>query len=65
MMRSLTSGVIKSVLIRRLVVCNAEQGQRLDIQQQGYDDVCLRIGGGHGSRTRDPYVANVVLSQLS
>ena len=24
-----------------------------------------RDGGGHGSRTRDPDVANVVLSQLS
>ena len=25
----------------------------------------VRYGGGHGSRTRDPDVANVVLSQLS
>lgn len=41
----------------------APRGERLAPMRGRHDEVWF--GGGQGSRTPDPYVANVVLSQLS
>jgi hypothetical protein len=40
-----------------------DKEERLRLVSRRYEQA--RCGGGQGSRTPDPYVANVVLSQLS